>query len=124
MSVVCVIFFFFLMIRRPPRSTRTDTLFPYTTLFRSDRGVRVDGGRPVGVRNFGRLGHIAALREFHLDRVDAAFGTAVMARRPAALETAVGDMAVAACRANARDDAFEFGCRGRAAVGEIGRAHV
>src|SRR3546814_11333226 len=32
MSVLC---FFFLMIRRPPRSTRTDTLFPYTTLFRS-----------------------------------------------------------------------------------------
>src|SRR3546814_14237546 len=29
--------FFFLMIRRPPRSTRTDTLFPYTTLFRSRR---------------------------------------------------------------------------------------
>src|SRR3546814_2425717 len=29
---------FFLMIRRPPRSTRTDTLFPYTTLFRSDEG--------------------------------------------------------------------------------------
>src|SRR3546814_3344564 len=28
----------FLMIRRPPRSTRTDTLFPYTTLFRSARG--------------------------------------------------------------------------------------
>src|SRR3546814_8704289 len=27
--------FFFLMIRRPPRSTRTDTRFPYTTLFRS-----------------------------------------------------------------------------------------
>src|SRR3546814_3015919 len=26
------------MLRRPPRSTRTDTLFPYTTLFRSDRG--------------------------------------------------------------------------------------
>src|SRR3546814_13847219 len=26
------------MIRRPPRSTRTDTLFPYTTLFRSQRG--------------------------------------------------------------------------------------
>src|SRR3546814_17339844 len=28
-------FFFFLVIRRPPRSTHTDTLFPYTTLFRS-----------------------------------------------------------------------------------------
>src|SRR3546814_4636475 len=33
MLLVC--FMFFLMIRRPPRSTRTDTLFPYTTLFRS-----------------------------------------------------------------------------------------
>src|SRR3546814_20476044 len=30
-----MIYFFFLLIRRPPRSTRTDTLFPYTTLFRS-----------------------------------------------------------------------------------------
>src|SRR3546814_9427828 len=49
--------FFVLMIRRPPRSTRTDTLFPYTTLFRSpayrnllraheaDRAS--DGGRPA-----------------------------------------------------------------------------
>src|SRR3546814_15606727 len=27
------------MIRRPPRSTRTDTLFPYTTLFRSQKGI-------------------------------------------------------------------------------------
>src|SRR3546814_13918550 len=32
---LCNLYFFFLMIRRPPRSTRTDTLFPYTTLFRS-----------------------------------------------------------------------------------------
>src|SRR3546814_3009383 len=31
--------FFFLMIRRPPRSTRTDTLFPYTTLFRSKKSA-------------------------------------------------------------------------------------
>src|SRR3546814_5870140 len=29
------------MIRRPPRSTRTDTLFPYTTLFRSGQGFRI-----------------------------------------------------------------------------------
>src|SRR3546814_20877073 len=36
MSTNCSLFFFFLMIRRPPRSTRTDTLFPYTTLFRSN----------------------------------------------------------------------------------------
>src|SRR3546814_15916635 len=31
---------FFLMLRRPPRSTRTDTLCPYTTLFRSRRDLR------------------------------------------------------------------------------------
>src|SRR3546814_18251987 len=31
-----MIYLFFLMIRRPPRSTRTDTLFPHTTLFRSE----------------------------------------------------------------------------------------
>src|SRR3546814_11762952 len=37
-SIRCYIFSFCLMIRRPPRSTRTDTLFPYTTLFRSARG--------------------------------------------------------------------------------------
>src|SRR3546814_14570895 len=37
LSVSYSFLFFFLMIRRPPRSTRTDTLFPYTTLFRSDR---------------------------------------------------------------------------------------
>src|SRR3546814_19266808 len=36
------------MFRRPPRSTRTDTLFPYTTLFRSGRGVLLDGPRHVG----------------------------------------------------------------------------
>src|SRR3546814_17777326 len=43
--------FFFLMIRRPPRSTRTDTLFPYTTLFRSehafDHQQQADGGSKI-----------------------------------------------------------------------------
>src|SRR3546814_7028207 len=42
---------FLLMIRRPPRSTRTDTLLPYTTLFRSvdapDRGAGPLGGKRV-----------------------------------------------------------------------------
>src|SRR3546814_19123426 len=33
--IMCLFFFFFLIILRPPRSTRTNTLFPYTTLFRS-----------------------------------------------------------------------------------------
>src|SRR3546814_6788628 len=37
------------MIRRPPRSTRTDTLFPYTTLFRSARSAAKEGrGNPPG----------------------------------------------------------------------------
>src|SRR3546814_5959776 len=46
-SVSFLLRFFFLMIRRPPRSTRTDTLFPYTTLFRSPRSAdaAVDQGR-------------------------------------------------------------------------------
>src|SRR3546814_17596844 len=43
------VYFFFLMIRRPPRSTRTDTLFPYTTLFRS-RESQDPVRRPLGQR--------------------------------------------------------------------------
>src|SRR3546814_8350441 len=39
------------MIRRPPRSTRTDTLFPYTTLFRSGRAIaRCAPGRRANIR--------------------------------------------------------------------------
>src|SRR3546814_15656537 len=79
--------FFFLMIRRPPRSTRTDTLFPYTTLFRSvamtartlfdkiwdshvvadlgddtallhiDRHIMHDLGGGAGLRRIAELGH-------------------------------------------------------------------
>src|SRR3546814_18802548 len=47
-----VLFIFFLMIRRPPRSTRTDTLFPYTTLFRSDVAllVHIRDGAPEQLR--------------------------------------------------------------------------
>src|SRR3546814_18752740 len=51
---------FFLMIRRPPRSTRTDTLFPYTTLFRAtetpteDRMMRIVSGiQPTGNLHLG-----------------------------------------------------------------------
>src|SRR3546814_13638900 len=39
-------FLLFLMIRRPPRSTRTDTLFPYTTLFRSRKSGPMNTGVP------------------------------------------------------------------------------
>src|SRR3546814_14259330 len=41
---------FFLMIQRPPRSTRTDTLFPYTTLFRSFRILLTPRSLPALLR--------------------------------------------------------------------------
>src|SRR3546814_10076059 len=45
------------MIRRPPRSTRTDTLFPYTTLFRSDHLHAAGGDHlPARARNLIQLG--------------------------------------------------------------------
>src|SRR3546814_15743377 len=61
--------FFFLMIRRPPRSTRTDTLFPYTALFRSGRmfleATRRLGHAPAPRRLSPILS--AALRNLHDD---------------------------------------------------------
>src|SRR3546814_16341691 len=80
--------FFFLMIRRPPRSTRTDTLFPYTTLFRSvaladhrlhragahhleQRGGAVVQLLPGGVVEAHRgLGEEQRALDVELDRVD------------------------------------------------------
>src|SRR3546814_21064212 len=65
--VVCI---FFLMLRRPPRSTRTDTLFPYTTLCRSgafvdlaDADIAIDLGNAeffeiaVAAERLDRAGH-------------------------------------------------------------------
>src|SRR3546814_17800679 len=66
--------FFCLMIRRPPRSTRTDTLFPYTTLFRSQEGKRVrlqrKTQRPVV------LDHMLA--QVHLRQRNRGLGAAVL----------------------------------------------
>src|SRR3546814_17984181 len=72
--VILLLLFFFSMIRRPPRSTRTYTLFPYTTLFRSELadydgivfGVPTRfGGMAAQMRNFldqtGGLWHSGAL---------------------------------------------------------------
>src|SRR2546423_199965 len=47
----CNIFFFFLMIRRPPRST----LFPYTTLFRSNVYRSVEHDQKTGLTTFGQF---------------------------------------------------------------------
>src|SRR3546814_5787719 len=49
-------YFFFIMIRVPPRSTRTDTLFPYTTLFRSEAAAGRQFQRQAGA---GGVGHAA-----------------------------------------------------------------
>src|SRR3546814_12981897 len=58
---LCVSFFLFLlMIRRPPRSTRTDTLVPYTTLFRSSAQPR---------RQFARRLRVVADIDQHRDAV-------------------------------------------------------
>src|SRR3546814_20824481 len=61
LACICL-FFFFLMIRRPPRSTRTDTLFPYTTLFRSPgyTQILINGERVPGTNND---------RSFFMDRI-------------------------------------------------------
>src|SRR3546814_14480639 len=69
MLILVLLLIFCLMLRRPPRSTRTDTLFPYTTLFRSrrtspDAGLRRFGAGvpPRGAARRGRypppLGHV------------------------------------------------------------------
>src|SRR3546814_8803869 len=73
------------MIRRPPRSTRTDTLFPYTTLFRSlvsaslrMRPDRIILGELRGPEAFAFLraintGHPGSMTTIHADSVDSAF---------------------------------------------------
>src|SRR3546814_15091693 len=76
-----MILVFFLMRRRPPRSTRTDTLFPYTTLFRSlpptrtaERAVRAGPGGHV--LRHDRVPHRGSRRQPALDRAGRRAGVA------------------------------------------------
>src|SRR3546814_5827356 len=70
-------FVFFLMIRRPPRSTRTDTLFPYTTLFRSHLDAQFDPlqSRPLLFPAFAGPQEVCDVRldrlQHHAARLDA-----------------------------------------------------
>src|SRR3546814_11747339 len=50
------------MIRRPPRSTRTDTLFPYTTLFRSPRHLSLPGAEHPNVHYVRTIADILRLK--------------------------------------------------------------
>src|SRR3546814_17383617 len=74
-SIFVCILFFFLMIRRPPRSTRTDTLFPYTTLFRSaqlqeERPQLGESVARLSTVSFGDARHDTAAHERLKDTAD------------------------------------------------------
>src|SRR3546814_20372557 len=89
----------FLMIRRPPRSTRTDTLFPYTTLFRSIDVVA------LRVRTRARQQKYGVRRLEHPSRVECFLDGAV-----GACDGGIATLRIA-------DDV-------EARLGQIGRAHV
>src|SRR3546814_10393650 len=72
--VLVIFLFFFLMIRRPPRSTRTDTLFPYTTLFRSDRELVGGGLGDPGDDLVGLVDHDGVVVRDHRDALDGVDG--------------------------------------------------
>src|SRR3546814_3553898 len=70
------------MKRRPPRSTRTDTLFPYTTLFRSCIHRQEFGGRPATVERKRLAIDIAALiRRQEIHRIGDIFNGAISIER-------------------------------------------
>src|SRR3546814_8427867 len=75
--------FFCLMIRRPPRSTRTDTLFPYTTLFRANPLYLAELAR-IALRTPGQLAEADALSAKAFALADD--NPAVMKGREAVLE--------------------------------------
>src|SRR3546814_19339537 len=79
-SILSDFFFCFLMIRRPPRSTRTDTLFPYTTLFRSNVGLgtRLPWLSYQSRDHFGECGDRIGFREKFVGRVG--FGSEQVSR--------------------------------------------
>src|SRR3546814_1765858 len=101
---------FFLMIRRPPRSTRTDTRFPYTTLFRSasfQETTRVLTEAAVQ----GKKDTLVGLKE------NVIVGRLI----PAGTGAGMNRMRVAA---SSRDAAMRAALRASSQVDQIGRAHV
>src|SRR3546814_16302444 len=90
------------MIRRPPRSTRTDTLFPYTTLFRSKRypAAKQDGdwikivegvrSSLISTHGFAAFNHAMKAFSFFANRIDVRVQSAEQATRVASLDAEVG----------------------------------
>src|SRR3546814_12863729 len=87
-SYYLLVCFFFLIIRRPPRSTRTDTLFPYTTLFRSV----VIKDKPRLLLALARQGQVTHGRDVdRLVAVEGADARQEIAEREDAFHTLFGD---------------------------------
>src|SRR3546814_21069877 len=106
------------MIRRPPRSTRTDTLFPYTTLFRSPAATSAEPGREVAARRgqLSALSRGAGAARVRLRRSDGGAGRPQSRHGAARSPEPPG---VVGCRAGA---ALSPGARRAHAVEEIGSA--
>src|SRR3546814_17299415 len=128
------------MIRRPPRSTRTDTLVPYTTLFRS-----FDGREQVSIRALAEVAVLAGCRPDYMPLLVAAMEIMLADNFPASLlleskggyfpYVIVNGPIRQAIDLNCRPNLFGPGFRANATIGralhlalmrfgEIGRAHV
>src|SRR3546814_1235338 len=116
------------MIRRPPRSTRTDTLFPYTTLFRSWlHEIKFDGYRlQAHVRPHARSGKAKLFTRSGLDWT-AKFGKAVVAALAALpVEDAIldGELVVEENGGASDFSALQSDLSAGRSDRKIGRAHV
>src|SRR3546814_7287456 len=106
----------FLMIRRPPRSTRTDTLFPYTTLFRSAAVPQELGVLPAAADH--RIDAAAAD-----ERADDAAATHDQSQRKSDLAEIPAERAAHERGIPGAEAGHHAGCEAETGV-EIGRAHV
>src|SRR3546814_1259083 len=125
------------MIRRPPRSTRTDTLFPYTTLFRSREPPRAGSDQPdTALRDDGRRGRRAACGRHPGAELRYHVRAAASERRGHGAQRHAGGIAEAAAYLRVRlcpcamdeeasEDDRDGGAAGdRGTPDQIGRAHV
>src|SRR3546814_14530577 len=107
------------MLRRPPGSTGTDTLFPYTTLFRSRQSRFLDGpaalARLSGTGTSARAQGAAGQRRDGVSRLGASVGARVMSRAEAfdAIVIGAGVVGASAALALARDEIGRAACRER-----------
>src|SRR3546814_2940999 len=109
------------MIRRPPRSTRTDTLFPYTTLFRS--AAQSENAKPSGIGGYGNL-------KFGMSFAESTGLTGLSRFNPAAVKGCLLELAVRGCYLTPDNNLISYtsvdGIPYTLALSfnQIGRAHV